>query len=79
MRDVRAGTSCFLTDHFMKLLAKNLSTASFSWTSSTLSGDGGVSVARIGQDKLTPVSVAVTDQMIGLFVSALFEMHVTMP
>ena len=79
MRDVRAGTSCFLTDHFMKLLAKNLSTASFCWTSSTLSGDGGVSVARIGQDKLTPVSVAVTDQMIGLFVSALFEMHVTMP
>ena len=56
----------------MKLLAKNLSTASFFWTSSTLSGDGGVSVARIGHDKLTPVSVAVTDQMIGLFVSALF-------
>ena len=62
----------------MKLLAKNSSTASFCWTSSTLSGDGGVPVARIGQDKLTPVSVAVTDQMIGLFVSALFEMHVTM-
>ena len=64
----------------MKLLAKNISTVSFCWTSSTLSGDGGVSVARIGQDKLTPVSVAVTDQMIGLFVSALFsafEMHVT--
>ena len=35
-------------------------------------------MARIGQDKLTPVSVAVTDQMIGLIVSALFEMHVTM-
>ena len=37
-----------------------------------------ISVARTSQDKLTPVSVAVTDQKIGLFISALCEVHVTM-
>ena len=35
-------------------------------------------MARTSQGKLTPVSVAVTDQMIGLFISALCEVHVTM-
>ena len=32
----------FLTDHFMKLLAKFLSTSSFCWTSSTFLADRGV-------------------------------------
>ena len=37
-----------------------------------------LSVARTGQEKLTPISVAVTDQIIGLLVSALCEVRVTM-
>ena len=34
--------SCFLTDNFMKLLAKYLSTTSFCWTSSTFLADRSV-------------------------------------
>ena len=37
-----------------------------------------LSVARTGQDKLTLISVAVTDQVIGLFISALCVVYVTM-
>lgn len=37
-----------------------------------------LSVARTCQDKLTPVSVAVTDRMIGLFIPALCVVHITM-
>ena len=35
-------------------------------------------MATTGQDKLTPVSVAVTNQMIGLLIQALCVLHVTM-
>lgn len=65
--------SCFLTNHFMKLLANYLSATNFCWTSNTY-----LTVARTGQDKLTPVPVAVTDRMIGLFISALCVVHITM-
>ena len=37
-----------------------------------------LSVARTGQDKLTLISVAVTDQVIGLFILALCVVYVTM-
>lgn len=37
-----------------------------------------LSMATTVQDKLTPVSVAVTNQMIGLFIQALCVLHVTM-
>ena len=35
-------------------------------------------MARTGLDKLTPISVALTDQMIGLLISVLCVVYVTM-
>ena len=62
-----------LGNHFMKLLAKCLITPGFCWTRGTFLTD-----IISGKDRLTPVSVAVTDQMIGLFISALCVLHVIM-
>ena len=58
-------TACRIFPAFARL-------AAHFWQIEVLSG------ARRGQEKLTPISVALTDQVIGLFISALCVVHVTM-